>query len=607
MASSNVFNGHEQWETGTRVAISDNSLPPILSAFGDILDISNTPWGNPSGVYVFGDAQTWKKYLGSHAANGHNAYERVRKAWEAPSPTPGVAGAGIIKHAEVGESKTQAYWTLDSGDVHLLNIILRRFGPQSAKLFVSTATGDITGRKITLSLDGTSRSVDNLGFGIYVDGPAGGTVSITRRAVTPPGTSATEYHAELLEIKEGGVVVDRFDLTEAAYDSLAKLASAIDALDNWTGALHAYADPEMPSKYLDPQTNLDCASETQLTAVHGSILWALRNNELMYCEIYSSGGIPIADSVTDAPDVFATPLPPDHQGTNPALQYADWTAAIDRAVDRWNQPGVIIMGTTDQASHLYLRDKIHYYESIGGRRCYRAFVPVASTMSVAEVKAYRAALNSPYMCLVMIEPKLIDEFGRETARDASFAAALLAGIRAGNFRFSLDGCLLSIGGDARDVLPSQYRELLQNAITYCRKDTVNNVTSYAVEQARTTYAGGRKSSETDEYSQWLFQYVRAYLISNCDGWTGGRNFADVAHLNVFKAFVDQLLRRISDYDGNSAPLLTRDPSDPNSKPYVISKFQYANQAVSIGISARYADIVKWINFDTSASPQTLTL
>jgi len=397
-------------------SIADTSamVAPNPNATGIIAAIGTCKGGTPFEVYRFTSprdmVQTFKQ--GALADCIGLMY----------SPTGSGGGASeVIAIRVAGDGYVQAFKEFaDASTNKVLKITAIDYGSTGNFIRIGIYNGTAVGKKITVHDYYNNLPVetfDNLqnAFAIqYTGTAAGATIDIT----VVDGV-ATEIACTVAESPTESFV---FDLTDANYSTVGKLVSAIAAIPNFTCTFSPYIpDGDMPTSYLDQVTDQDIKTAAYtVTAKLGSIIYALRNSNIVLAEKYSA-------SAANAPaNTEETPLAGGNDGASPDVD--DYTTAL-QSLEGYDCEFIVVT-SIDSEVQAAVMSHVNSMSSVRHRKERRAIFGLGASATANDYKARAIALNSSRA--ILVGPSIKKSVaGVLTSFDGYYLAAITAGMLVG--------------------------------------------------------------------------------------------------------------------------------------------------------------------------------
>lgn len=608
--------GEILYGTAIRTFVKDASARPKVTDFADLLVIGPSCDGDPEETYA-GTLEAIAAVIRDETiafSDGYavNPVSVMRKA-ASPSPETRVHGAKSFLFQDVGYgTKTRAEWELEDASGHVVAKIMRRKpGISDMRVWVDDAT-NFAGVGIKINVKERGKNVvvaDNIGPAIYVDGPAGATLTTTRGLHTIPG-KASEDRMLQLECKVAGQQKLLLNLLSADSYTIAQVAALIAGIDGgavWDAYVAPGVDPSLPASYLDLYSSEDVSSLTLLTANVGSLIFALYRSPLVYAE-KAAAALDTYYTLPVTNDDYTEPTTP---GAFPTPSVSDWITAIGRAEDALERSLHVILCTTDQTVCRYLASRIAYHRDLGDKTNWRAFVGHPDTSqyftNLDMIKEDRRRINEYDVMFVGASEFYDNETGipDEVMRSCMYAAAGAAGVRVGNYRMSITNKQFSCNGLVRDLTPLERVRgpecLVANRVMFLENRDDGTV---RWQRGLVSYSGGTKSSECNEFPGWVKWYLRAYFNANYE-WIFGEIVDGQTMLPALKASIRGALDSLST---GPTPILTANPDNPTDEPaYTINSISFDENAIALDIDVGAVDEALWMGININFRVQRQTL
>lgn len=548
---------------------------------------------NPTSILRFRDPQKAKAILGTGVV-----YDLMKLCWS-PSKSPTVFGANYIDVIRVGTNPLQASLSLIGGGGPVLVVTSLDYGADANGIRVKVEAGSVaaSSKKITVAKvddDGVNivNSYDNLRNALSIQYSGSGTCTMT---ITVNASKVATQLATTTSANNNLTI----DLTDTNYDTLSKICNYIEGQSDYTCTLDTYANPTMPTSYLDAVVAQDIKTTAYTaTAILGSII-----HEVSSYDPYVT--IARSSTATTTPDVV------NYQylasGSDGTVDTAAYVASLAKLEAESIQKGILLIESTETAVAVAVAAWVKTQrENDNGR--WHVFVghPTSATdtaeddMTLATHIGVRAKqLNSQDVTLCGPAVKIYDSYSTLQTYPSTYLAAICAGQLAGSgLEQPLTNNTVPIDGlDAKfDIDEREY--LIESGVLTVKYD--KSIEQYVISYGLTTY------TQSDE------RFYRVLFVKNIvdtiewnikiqveQRFKGKKARYDTP--NSIQAFVLSLLRDFEE----RLQLIVRNPADPTSVAYTMPSVSISEGVATISYNIYVVDEIDFIDVTQRAQLQQL--
>jgi len=406
-------------------------------ATGRIIVIGESEGGAPSEIHWFTDKTGAKDVL-----RGGSALREIGYMFNPSTQQDGAPYVGFVR-AQVAVQ----------GSIDLTSIIIKSkdYGVYTNDIRIKTENGTLgaTTKKITVISGDETEVFDNLGLALdiqYVGSETLGKIEVT----------AGNY----IVGTDGGTGVENtdfnFNLAESTYNTISKVAKAIDALDDWTAIINANAPAgagALSSLYLNTLAAASCKVSAQVLQAYPRMCMQALNNESAFVEAtYVSDGLP--DTQVEANLT---------SGASPSMD----TTAIEAALTLIEEANcqIVFLDSTTLAQQVLV--EAHCRTNSYFRMGVCGYASVATkALSITGALAVSQTLNSGYMAVAACGVKDLAEDGSgvETLAPIYFAAKI-AGLIAGQaVKEPITRKVFTAQGMQYEYTPAERKQLIQGGV-----------------------------------------------------------------------------------------------------------------------------------------------
>ena len=402
--SQQVFNNKILIEPQAASKFSVGIAPRVNPlATGRVIVIAESEGGAPNIIHWFTDKAGAKDVL-----RGGDALREIGYIFNPSSQHDGAPYVGFVR-AQVAVQ----------GSIDFTSIIIksRDYGVYTNDIRVKTEEGTVgaTTIKITIISGDETEVFDNLGLALdiqYVGSETEGKIEITAGDYITGtdgdlGTENTDFN---------------FNMAESSYDTISKVAKAIDALDDWTCIANTNAPAgsgALSSLYLNTLAAAACKSSAIALLAYPRMCMQALNNESAFVEAtYVSDALP----ATQAEANLAS-------GASPSMDNTTIATALT-LIDEANCQ-IVFLDSVTLASQVLV--ETHCRTNAYFRMGVCGYASVATkALSITGALLVSQTMNSGYMAGVACGPKDLAEDGSGVETLApKFFAAKVAGLIAG--------------------------------------------------------------------------------------------------------------------------------------------------------------------------------
>ena len=464
-----LWNGKNFVRPQAASAIDSSQLTPVtLGGANNLAIMANMIGLVPAGAALLVSDPTLAQSLIHPSCD--DAIQAIKLAF---APSPGQPGASQIYMVPVNTA-TQAQLTVGG----MLKFISFMFGIPANQIKLKVETGTLTGKKITVSYQGTTETFDNLAkpsFSVQYNGP--GSACALTILPTAAGHSLTTVCT--------GSVGDNLDLDMAALTTVQQLCDAISSTGVYTVNVLAQKAITDLSMSLDTVSNQDIK-----TAPYTA------NSNLQAC-VEGINGKSEFVTVSSVADAGAAPANVNWAflagAVNGTTTTNDWQAALN--ILKTLPINFITPVSPDPAVHSMVNAHCVYMSGFNGmseRRCFvggplQSWVgEVGRATAIAALSAAASSLNSDRTVHAGLGTVTIDQNGNSTLYPAYQTAAMYAGIAASGSPVNpLTNKYLNCSGAEVELRPEEIDALIQAGIAPPIADKENG--GYVVSRQVTTW------------------------------------------------------------------------------------------------------------------------